>query len=157
MATSTTWSKPATTTKVETTTTSKVETTTTTTTATTEAPKPTATCPATAGTPFPASGSCECSYAINCGVKATPGKGAKFWERKSGELVDSLDACIAICDENSSCTAVLYVDEPTAGPNDYKHCWQTSGLPQPDGTGYAKISYKGACSGSCSAGYNTPQ
>lgn len=156
---STTWTKPTTsaaqtssTSKVETTT-SVATTTTATTTTTTETPKATATCPASSGTTFEASGSCECSYNINCGTKTTPTQDTKFWER-APELIDTLEECIAICDENSACTAVLYVDDPSAASYDYKHCWQTSGLPQPNGAGTAQISYKGACSGTCSANYS---
>lgn len=48
---------------------------------------------------------------------------------------------------------VSRVDEKSS--SDYHLCWQVSGLGPTTGQGYAQISYKGQCSGKCSASYNS--
>lgn len=130
----------------------------TTTTTTTAAAAPTATCPAQK-TSFDAGsghGDCNCDYTTYCNVHVGGDlSSVQFWERKSGELINTLEECIQICDDNSSCTAAIWTDSSSAGSQDYKHCWQTNGLPTPNDDGYGQISYKGQCSGSCSAGYTS--
>ncbi|KAL2436918.1 hypothetical protein ABEF95_015280 [Exophiala dermatitidis] len=110
-----------------------------------------ATCPASNGQNVLPGGSCGCSFAVHCGVQATPDASSKFWEQ--GGLVDTLAECLALCDSNDKCEAALWVDEPSSG--DYHHCWQISGLGQPTGTGIAQISYKGTCSGTCASSYGS--
>jgi hypothetical protein len=75
----------------------------------------------------------------------------KFWQRTTGEKIATLAECMKICDENSLCEAVLYVSG--SGTADDNICWQTSNLGPTTGSGYAQISYKGTCSGKCSASY----
>lgn len=121
-------------------------------TTTTATPKPTGgVCPKDNGKTLAQGGSCGCDFQINCGVKASPGAGSKFWQRTEGEKFDTLAACLKVCDENSLCESVLYVAE--AGSADSQLCWQTSGLGPITGEGYAQIAYKGQCSGKCSQSY----
>ena len=57
---------------------------------------------------------------------------------------------------HSQCEAAIWVNDPAAKterPSDYLRCWQTSGLGAVKGSGYGQITYKGACSGSCSGSY----
>lgn len=122
------------------------------TTSTTAAPKPTgAVCPNDGGKTLASEGSCGSSFSINCGVKASPGKDSKFWQKNAGEKVSTLAACLAICNENALCESVLYVQ--SAGSADDQLCWQTSGLGPVTGTGYAQIAYKTGNKGKCSASY----
>lgn len=101
-----TWSDytgaPTTTTKASTTkgwTTSTTKATT-----TTAAPKPTgAVCPNDDKKTLASDGSCGSSFSINCGVKASPGKDSKFWQKTVGAKIPTLAACLAICNENALC------------------------------------------------------
>ncbi|EXJ92320.1 hypothetical protein A1O3_00870 [Capronia epimyces CBS 606.96] len=118
---------------------------------TTPTPAPTAaTCPADNGQAVIPGGSCGCEFTVNCGVQASPDANSKFWQQ-SDSLVDTLEECLELCDNNSNCETVLWVDDSTSG--DYHHCWQISGLGQPTGSGIAQISYKGTCSGTCASTY----
>jgi hypothetical protein len=128
-------------------------TTTTTTTTTTSAAAATATCPASNGEIVSPSGSCGCEFTVNCAVHATTSDSSVFWEQTSGALVDTLEECLEICNDNSDCEATLWVDDSTS--SDYHHCWQVSGLGAVAGSGYAQISYKGTCSGTCAETYDS--
>ena len=67
-----------------------------------------AVCPADGGKTLKSTGSCGCSYAINCASKADHGSSTQFWEKTSGQIVLSLAECVAMCDDNSDCQAVIW-------------------------------------------------
>jgi hypothetical protein len=78
-------------------------------TTTSSKPAPTAAvCPNDSGKTILTSGSCGCSFQINCAVRASPGAGSKFWQKDANELVDTLDACNAQCNENALCETTLW-------------------------------------------------
>ncbi|RMD44616.1 hypothetical protein DV735_g529, partial [Chaetothyriales sp. CBS 134920] len=60
-----------------------------------------------------------------------------FWEQTDNEVVDTLAACIAKCDNNESCHAAIWVDDSTSA--DYHNCWQVSSLPTPSLSGIALL------------------
>ncbi|KIW16761.1 hypothetical protein PV08_03951 [Exophiala spinifera] len=125
----------------------------TTTTTTTVAPPPSATCPADNGATVPGAGSCECEYQVNCNVHADTSTNPTFWQTTG--TVDTLQACLDICDNNSLCTATIWCDDSSQCGSDYHVCWQTSGLGGVAGAGYGQVSYKSSCKGSCSSSYNS--
>lgn len=144
------------------------ELTTTSSTSTTQAPAATA-CPYYDGTSYEkfdsvaGGGTCGSSFTVHCGARANPSSGnVQFWERHSGEIIDSLAECLQICDNNSECTAAIWTNYAGAGDQDKNHCWQTNGLPAPSVFGgstssYGQLSYKNGNSATCSEDYNTPQ
>lgn len=158
----TTYSSDFPTTTAKPTTSAKPSTTTASTTTTTAVEQPAATCPyydqsyhfvggVTVG------GSCGGSYDINCGARVTSlGPSTKFWQR-ADEIIETLEECLQICDENAECTATFWTNYSGASAADYKHCYQTNGLPQPDLKGgenqYAQLSYKTSTSGNCASSY----
>lgn len=84
--------------------------------------------------------------------------GTAFFEKTSGELVQSLDQCLSYCDDNQECSAVVYVNDPaySSDAQDYLHCWQVSGASGKGNTvaaGFANIAYKNNCCGTCSGNY----
>lgn len=150
--TTTTWTGHPTTTAAPTTTTTTTSTTTTTTTTTSSAP----TCAAsTYDFDYSPSGSCGCDFTVDCNVHAGYTASTKFWEQTTGQLVDTLAQCIQMCNDNSACQATVWSAQDPSDTQDYKRCWQISGLGADASTGFGQISRKGSCSGTCSSNYSS--
>lgn len=87
-------------------------------------------------------------------MHASYGAQTNFWEQTSGQLVDTLEQCIEMCNNNADCQATVWSAQDPTDTQDYKRCWQISGLGATVSTGFGQISRKGSCSGTCSSSYN---